>query len=834
LCFLFNFPKSISAKQNVMTQAVRVSFWKFSAISLVALAYYGTAELSRHLASTPQNVTPVWPPDGIASGAVFLLGNWIWPGVLIGSFLSNIWAFTDSTTWVSVLRSILGVLGIAAGTSVGTLLGAFLLKKFVRDHYPLNQIRDVFLFLTLTGLVGTTVNATVGVTTLCLSDRVPWSMWPMVWLTWWISNVAGIFIVTPLLLSWGELLRQPKKWHAGKLKIWHILEALYLLGLIFGIGLLEVAGYNLEYMWIPLLLWAVFRFGQPGATLGIFIVSTMTVIGTVNGVGSFASENLNESLILLQSFIVVIVLTTLTLGGAISERIQADSKLRLVLAELAQTNESLERRVQERTRDLKSAQEAADTANQAKSEFLANMSHELRTPLNGILGYTQILQRNEPLTEKGHKGVEIIRQCGSHLLTLINDVLDLSKIEARKLDLNPIDLYLPALIDSVTEICRIRAEQKNVAFLVQVDSNLPPGICVDEKRLRQVLINLLGNAIKFTDQGSVTFSVQVRRETQNLQSQNSNSNLKIRFTIEDTGVGMNANQLGQIFQPFEQVGDSQRQGEGTGLGLAISQKIVALMGSTIEVESELGQGSTFWFEVEVPEAKSWAKTEQVVPQRRMVGYKGEVQKILVVDDKWENRSVMVNLLEPIGFHVVEAGNGWEAWEQVTTSKPDLIITDLVMPVMDGFEFVYHLRQSSDLEKIPIIVSSAGVFETDQYQSLKAGANAFLPKPIDVKTLIPLLQQYLHLEWKYEEKVEIEGTTKTGGFAESGEIIPPDQEVLQQLLNLVLDGDIQGILEIVEQRQTVDPNSQEFCRQILQFSSNFQLQRLECFIKEFMD
>jgi PAS domain S-box-containing protein len=277
---------------------------------------------------------------------------------------------------------------------------------------------------------------------------------------------------------------------------------------------------------------------------------------------------------------------------------------------------------------LAQAKEAAEAANRAKSEFLANMSHELRTPLNGVIGYAQILQRANTLNQEDRSRIEVIHQCGSHLLTLINDILDLSKIEARKVALNPSDFHLPAFLQGVAEMCRIRAELKGIQFRYQAAAELPLGIRADEKRLRQVLINLLSNAIKFTDAGSVTFTTSFA------------SGGKIRFEVRDTGIGIQQEKLQAIFQPFEQVSDAQRQSEGTGLGLAISQELVELMGSTIQVQSEIGVGSIFWFEVKLPEAAEWVKTAQANVHGQIIGIKGCRPKILVVDDRWENRSVV--------------------------------------------------------------------------------------------------------------------------------------------------------------------------------------------------
>ncbi|WP_414544835.1 ATP-binding protein [Nostoc sp. CCY0012] len=482
-------------------------------------------------------------------------------------------------------------------------------------------------------------------------------------------------------------------------------------------------------------------------------------------------------------------------------------------------------------KELRQAEEIANNSNQAKSEFLANMSHELRTPLNGILGYTQILQRTESLTEKGRKGISIIYECGSHLLTLINDVLDLAKIEARKLELNSIDFYLPAFLDSVSEICRIRAEQKVINFYLQLDPDLPTGVRADEKRLRQVLINLLGNAIKFTQQGSVTFKIKVINRGEN---DNGKIIYKIRFEIADTGTGMTPEQVNKIFLPFEQVGNQKRQTEGTGLGLAITQRIISLMNSQIQVTSEFGVGSTFWFDLELPESRDWAKVSRIVEQGTILGYQGEKRTILIADDRWENRSIMVNLLEPIGFTVVEASHGQEGWEKIKAHQPDLIITDLVMPEMDGFEFIKSLRQSEQFKDTSVIASSASVFAVDQYKSIDVGADAFLPKPIEVETLLELLRKFLHLEWLYENKTNTTSKTDVNSSNLSVNIIPPTPEILQEFFKLSQDGDIQTILEIAQKLAVSDEHLSAFARQIIQLASNFQLKRLETFIQQYIN
>jgi len=519
----------------------------------------------------------------------------------------------------------------------------------------------------------------------------------------------------------------------------------------------------------------------------------------------------------------------------ISQRKKAEEELR-------KAKENLEIRVIERTTELKKAKEEqestneelivineelastnvelevarlkAEIANEAKSTFLANMSHELRTPLNAILGYTQILRREKDISQTLAKGIETMHRSGEHLLQMINEILEIAKIEARKVELQAVNFNFPQLLNDIFDMVHIKAEQKNLRIIKEFSANLPEVIYADDKRLRQILLNLLNNGVKFTQHGQVVFRVQAE-DIKNTQT------AVIRFEIEDTGIGIAGEKFGKIFEPFYQVGELKDRAEGTGLGLSISQSIVRMMGGELKIKSKPGKGTSIGFIVELPVSNAFLISNNQVVTKSILGIKGAKPKILIADDNPDNLNVLIDALSPIGFVIETSINGLDAVEKANKFVPDAILMDIIMPLMDGYEATKIIRESIGLKNTIVIAVSAstGIFTKQKMQDL--GFDGFFLKPVQLDQLMDLLEEKLNIEWIIEQPKSILEKNNDAGK----EYKVPTEEILIKIWQAAKHHDLTTLDDLIEKIIITDVQFVPFVEKLKSFLAKYQFNQI---------
>jgi signal transduction histidine kinase/CheY-like chemotaxis protein len=749
--------------------------WWFDVL-IIAMSYYVVSWLVLKKMSVPAFGTPVWPGTGFAVGFLLLWGRSRWFGVLLGALFAN-----SIGMKIIILAFIGGV-----GTTIGSLITVTLILRFSRTNYPFNQVRDVVIFSFCSLFTGTIFQSLLGVITVCLAGYEPWNKYLQVTVSWWVGDAIGILVFAPPILTFARNIPdiEAKSWLTREM-----LAPVITLSIVSYFTFIQPQ--PLEYLLLPPLFWSAFRFGGKITTVLVAIISTIAAIATSYRLGVFYDAALkSDSILLLQLFMGVISVTTMVMLAIVTENHQYRLNLKLA-------NTELENRVFDRTRDLQESEAKAqqlatkaEAANQAKSAFIANMSHELRSPLNAVIGFSQLMLRANNLPPDQYENAGIIYRSGDYLLTLINHILDLSKIEAGKTTLNVQDFDLYRLLDDLEDMLHLRATEAGLELIFERNENVPRYICTDGVKLRQILINLLSNSIKFTSMGQINVYVfQGEKETI--------EDFNLHFWVRDTGVGIAPAELPKLFDAFTQAEAGREMQEGTGLGLAISRKFVQLMGGDISVESELGKGTTFQFYIQAKLGQETISNSAEERQRVLALAPGQpTYKILAVDDKPINRQLLIKLLQPLGFEMKEASDGqeaitiWDEWE------PHLIWMDMRMPVMDGYEATKHIKSTTKGNATAVIALTASVLEEEKAIVLSAGCDDFLRKPFAENTIFDALAKHLGVRYIFAEKKSAPWDNAVETPLTSANLTCMSEEWITQLYAAALEANTNLVLQLV--------------------------------------
>ena len=464
--------------------------------------------------------------------------------------------------------------------------------------------------------------------------------------------------------------------------------------------------------------------------------------------------------------------------------------------------------------ERKRYEQSLQQANRAKSVFLANMSHEIRTPMNAILGFSQLMLRDQDLTPRQCQYLGTINRSGEHLLALINDILEMSKIEAGRTTLNPSTFDLPVLLKDLEMMFRVRTDEKKLSFSVEMIGDVPQYIVTDINKLRQVFINVLGNAVKFTEQGGIGLRVRADREGA--------TGPCLRVEIEDTGPGISPDDQDKLFRHFEQTKTGQQAGTGTGLGLAISREFVRLMGGDITVSSQVGKGSVFVIHLPLKEGEAQAVQAKDKPRHVLRLQPGQATcRVLIADDIEDNRQLLAQLLAPVGFEIRLATNGAEAVQEFEEWRPHLILMDFRMPVMDGHEAIRRIRAMAGGEDTKIIAVTASAMDENRQELMEIGADDFIGKPFREAELFQKIHAHVGVEYVYAED------PTAAAQEEAAELTPESlagwpQDLIDPMREAVITADLDQLLARIQEVEARDPRIAQGLRRL---AEGFQYQKL---------
>lgn len=699
----------ISEKRDTFRElSPKVLFWLESL--LYAFLYYLSVKFSLLLLIPSSQVCPLWLPSGLCLAVLFLRGWTFLPALILASIYMDYQFFTSQAVYQSGQLSSPALLFLTPTMSTVRFLHSFiacyLLKHYVDSEAPFQTVERVVLFAlfmllndVITGFLGVVLHSIFGISS--------WQTFASAWLNWTLGDYISDLTVVPTLVIMYDFIACKHRPDFSRGVPFGLILILCLYLVFFN---LHTNQLPLSWILYGLLMWSAFLFGQTGAVITGALVSLLALYATAHNLGPFVLSPQANVLYQVQAFVGLYMISSLLFGAMLREK-------EIILQALQKA--SLEARA----------------ASQAKSEFLANMSHELRTPLNAVLGFTKLLER-EIKTPKHLSYLQAIQTSGKSLLTLINDILDLSKLEAGKLEIHYEPVELNHLLHEIEQIFSAQIEDKQLDFKIYFDENTPQTVILDEIRLRQILINLVGNAIKFTHQGSIQLFIYCAT---NLQD---DSKIDLHIDIQDTGIGIPIDSQTSIFDAFQQQsGQDSRKYGGTGLGLKITKNLLERMNGSLSLESQLGQGSCFKIllnEVSVSVSSLTKRIHNVTPLHLQF----LPQKLLVVDDLETNRKLIRDMFQQQSLEIFEAENGVEAIRLAKTYQPDLILMDIRMPTMDGYEAAEQLKQSKQTSQIPIIALSATVHTAPLNSSENSVFECFLKKPVDEVDLLNVLARFL--------------------------------------------------------------------------------------------
>ena len=680
----------------------------FLSLTTLAGLYIISGRLGLSLDAISGYATWVWPPSGIALAALLLFGKKLWPGIFIGAFFVN---------YSLPVSTLLTALGIATGNTLEIIVAVWLLEKLTRFSSSFEKLENVLSLVFVAAIFSPVVAATVGIYTLSFSGTLQNEMLFSTWIAWWAGDFMGILMFCPLVLICANPAFRTKSFTLESLAF---LLSVFICGLVIysdlNVGSFE--SLTLCYLLFPLLMWASLRLGTLHMIVGYFLLFSIAVIGTKLGKGPFIHDRLSDSLLFLQIFLATLLVSNLVLSS--------------VMREL-----SLSREVE------KMARERADIANRAKGSFVATISHEIRNPLFSIVGFSDLLRKEDLVVDEKNKYVDIIIRNSNQLLKLIDSILDLEKIEAGSVQLEVERVIIHDFINEVVTSLKIQAQQKNLYLKLEISEYLPEVIFTDYFKLRQILLNVIGNAIKFTSSGGV--SVHVKQSSIG----------PLVFEVKDTGVGISSEQVVKLFEPFAQ-GDSSiyKKFGGSGLGLSVAKKLAKALGGDVFYDgSFVEQGSVFLVEIPISINSTGVKKDSLPQELKIVNVKNKEKKedavafdisgtkVLLVEDSLDNQLLITHYLAPLKVKVKTANNGEEGVRAALNKNFDIILMDLQMPVMDGLQAAEALRKNGFTK--PIIALTASAMKHNKEKCLEAGFNNFISKPVEISQLVKVIFNTIH-------------------------------------------------------------------------------------------